>query len=104
QMIRNIFQTVDSSAFIITGTDQLFVAVSDVFSPIPRQFHRIDVRPFGNWTDTHDLITSPLAESKHLHPNLQTIIELHELCARDPAELQLYCHHMFRAIDGDAVK
>ena len=30
------------------------------------------------------------------------IRELHELCGGDPAEVQLYCHHMYRSVEEEA--
>ena len=47
QVLRNVLQRVEGTCFVITGTESLFDVVSDVFSPIPRQFHRLDVRRFA---------------------------------------------------------
>ena len=56
QMFRNIFQTVERAcSLVLAGTDAVFPALSEVFSPIPRQFHRVDVKPFARWWDTRDL-------------------------------------------------
>jgi hypothetical protein len=60
QMFRNIFQTVEHCSLVLAGTEAVFPALSEVFSPIPRQFHRIDVKPFARWSDTMDLVLRPL--------------------------------------------
>ena len=99
QMFRNIFQRIDSVALILAGTEAIFPRISDVFSPIPRQFHRIDVEAFGSWADTWLLVCAPL-DDMTMHPSIETAKELHDLCGGDPAELQLYCHHMYTEIES----
>ena len=99
QMFRNIFQRIDSVALVLAGTEAIFPRISDVFSPIPRQFHRIDVEAFGIWADTWHLVCHPL-EDTTMYPSIETAQELHDLCGGDPAELQLYCHHMYTEIES----
>ena len=99
QMFRNIFQRIDSVALVLVGTEAIFPRISDVFSPIPRQFHRIDVEAFGSWADTWNLVCAPLDDTT-MHPSVATARELHNLCGGDPAELQLYCHHMYTEIES----
>jgi hypothetical protein len=101
QMFRNIFQTVSSCSLLLAGTDAVFPVLSDVFSPIPRQFHKVDVRPFAHWSDTMQLVRKPLHDNQALElaPKSATIEELHDLCGGDPAEIQLYCHHMYKTIE-----
>ena len=102
QMLRNILQRVEGICFVITGTEALFDVVSDVFSPIPRQFHRLDVSRFSEWTETLELIKRPTP--KEVWPSIATAVELHEVCQGDPAELQLYCHHMYKAVEDGLAK
>ena len=103
QMLRNVLQRVDGTCFIIAGTDSLFDIVSDVFSPIPRQFHRLDVSRFSEWTETLELVRKPVPEARDVWPSIATVVQLHEVCQGDPTELQLYCHHMYKAVeDGPA--
>ena len=99
QMFRNIFQRIDSVALVLAGTDAIFPRISEVFSPIPRQFHRISVEAFGSWADTWNLVCAPL-DDETMYPNVETAVELHDLCGGDPAELQLYCHHMYTEIES----
>ena len=101
QMLRNVLQRVDGTCFVITGSESLFDIVADVFSPIPRQFHRLNVTRFSEWTETLELLQGPTP--KEVWPSMPTVVELHEVCQGDPAELQLYCHHMYKAIEGGSV-
>lgn len=99
QMLRNVLQRVEGTCFVITGTEALFDVVSDVFSPIPRQFHRLDVARFAEWTETLELVKRPIPED--MWPSIATAVELHDVCQGDPTELQLYCHHMYKAVEDD---
>jgi energy-coupling factor transporter ATP-binding protein EcfA2 len=101
QMFRNIFQVVDHCSLLLAGTEAVFPALSEVFSPIPRQFHRIDVRPFARWSDTMDLVVKPIPKdiAESILPERVVIQELHQLCGGAPDEIQLYCHHMYRAVE-----
>ena len=97
QMLRNVLQRVEGTCFVIAGTESLFDTVSDVFSPIPRQFHRLDVSRFSEWTETLELVRKPAPET--VTPSITTVVELHHVCQGEPAELQLYCHHMYKAVE-----
>ena len=107
QMFRNIFQRVDGCSLVLAGTDAVFPTLTEVFSPIPRQFHRISVKSFAHWGQTRELIVQPFSETryeavKQVLPRRETVQELHELCGGAPDELQLYCHHMYRQIESQA--
>jgi hypothetical protein len=101
QMFRNIFQIVEHCSLLLAGTDAVFPALSEVFSPIPRQFHRVDVRPFARWSDTMDLVLRPLPKDimDAISPKPDVLQELHQLCGGAPDEVQLYCHHMYRSVE-----
>lgn len=106
QMLRNIFQVVPRMSLILAGTEAIFPSISEIFSPIPRQFHRIDVKPFAHANDTIQLVMKPLKAqniediaASHAH-----LRELHELCGGDPSEVQLYCHHMYRMVEQGKAK
>ena len=101
QMFRNIFQVVDRCSLILAGTESVFPTISEVFSPVPRQFHRIDVKPFTEWPDTRQLVLNPLSREdvEAMGPSHRVIQDLHELCGGDPSEVQLYCHHMYRIVE-----
>lgn len=107
QMLRNVFQVVEGGSLVLAGTDAVFPAISSVFSPIPRQFHRIDIRPFATWTQTLDLVFSPLPKEmiETVAPAPLVVRQLHDLCGGAPDEVQLYCHHMYRSIEtGSAIR
>ncbi|WP_447599972.1 hypothetical protein [Nitrospira sp. Nam80] len=101
QMLRNIFQVVQRTSLVMAGTEAIFPSISEIFSPVPRQFHRLDVKPFSQANDTAQLVTKPLKPSnrKEIAPEYSNIMELHELCGGDPSEVQLYCHHMYRLVE-----
>src|SRR6266496_443292 len=101
QMFRNIFQAVEGCSLLLAGTQAVFPALSEVFSPIPRQFHRIDVKPFASWFATRQLVLHPLPKEilDSIAPESDVMEELHELCGGAPDEVQLYCHHMYRGVE-----
>ena len=106
QMFRNIFQTVENCSLILAGTDAVFPALSEVFSPIPRQFHRIDVKPFARWSDTMELVLRPISKELYnlIGPDSSVLQQLHELCGGAPDEVQLYSHHMYRSVEDGSSK
>jgi hypothetical protein len=106
QMFRNIFQIVEHCSLLLAGTDAVFPALSEVFSPIPRQFHRIDIKPFARWSDTSELVLRPIPREfrKDIAPSWRVVEELHELCGGAPDEVQLYCHHMYRTVEDGSNK
>jgi hypothetical protein len=101
QMFRNIFQTVEHCSLVLAGTEAVFPSLSEVFSPIPRQFHRVDVKPFARWSDTMELVVRPIPKElfETVAPKVEVLQELHELCSGAPDEIQLYCHHMYRSVE-----
>lgn len=109
QMFRNIFQIVERCSLLLAGTEAVFPALSEVFSPIPRQFHRIDINPFARWSDTLDLVLLPFRSFPkedfiNFAPEPHVIQELHQLCGGAPDEVQLYCHHMYRSLENGSAE
>ena len=105
QALRNVFQRLPRASLVFAGTDAIFPALTETFSPIPRQFHRIDVKPLGHPADTAQLIRAPMPpEAVDVLPDFEQIESVHELCGGDPSELQLYCHHMYRQVEVGASK
>src|SRR5262249_24757294 len=101
QMFRNIFQTVEHCSLILAGTGAAFPSLSEVFSPIPRQLHSVNVKPFARWSDTMELVLLPIPKDiiRTVAPKAAAMRELHELCGGAPDEIQLYCHHMYRSVE-----
>lgn len=79
QMFRNIFQIVERCSLLLAGTDAVFPAISEVFSPIPRQFHRIDIKPFARWSGTLELVLHPIPKDSFetIAPEPDVVQELH---------------------------
>lgn len=90
QMFRNIFQVVEHCSLILAGTEAVFPALSEVFSPIPRQFYRVDVKPFARWSDTMELVLHPIPKVLYdaVAPEPDVLRELHELCGGAPDEVR----------------
>ncbi len=99
QELRNVLQRCPRFTLYLAGTQGLFPLISEVFSPIPRQFFKIEVSPFSHWTATNELISTALEDVELPLPSIETVQELHQLCGGDPSELKLYCHHIYKAIE-----
>lgn len=105
QVCRNVFQRTPGCSIVLAGTEAVFPTLTDVFSPIPRQFYRVDVKPFDEWWDSWELINKGLRklapeERDRVAPVMSVGRELHDLCGGEPSELQLYCHHMYRLVES----
>jgi tetratricopeptide (TPR) repeat protein len=100
QSVRNVFQSLDGISVVLAGTTNLFGQVVEIFSPIPRQFHKIELSAFPHWSETQGLISTALGEDHQDYmPKHTTIRELHRLTGGAPAETQLYCHQMYKEIE-----
>lgn len=118
EMVRNTFMNLSGYILVFTGTPDLFPLMDEVFSPIIRQFKRIEVSPFARLVDTRDAVKKPLQsvgketlfempptelfeEPNDRNFNYRIIGELqdlHDLTGGRPYEIQLVCHFMFRRV------
>jgi hypothetical protein len=105
QKLRNIIQRSTGFIFVFAGTPKLFPVMDDVFSPIVRQFKKIEVRDFVDIDDTRECIRKPLELLNERDPseffpldNLGLLREIHTLTSGRPYEIQLLCHSMFKKI------
>lgn len=96
---------------VFAGADELFPLMDEVFSPIIRQFKRINIREFADHKDTSDCIRKPLESlpdhdpDKYFKFSWSAIDEIHDLTGGRPYEIQLLCHAMFRRVqEGRAAK
>jgi hypothetical protein len=102
QKLRNIFMNTPGFMLVMTGTPELFPAMDEVFSPIIRQFRKIEVAAFKSREETSACIRNPLEKigvtdiSTLLHQS--TIREVHQLSGGRPYEIQLVCHSMFKRV------
>lgn len=105
QMVRNIFMNTPGYMLVFTGTQDLFPVMDDVFSPIIRQFKKIEVGSFENTEETKDCIEKPLKsigidELDLIFDKkaLNELSQIHDLTGGRPYEIQLLCHLMFKRV------
>jgi hypothetical protein len=110
EKIRNIFMNISGFMLVFTGTPELFPVIDDIFSPIVRQFKKINVGDFEDKQDTKECIIRPL-EKIGIHPtqilDIETysdIAEIHNLSGGRPYEIQLICHLLFRRVQQKRAK
>lgn len=98
QCLRNILQSVNGYTFILAGTEKMFPNMNDVFSPVTRQFKRIDIEGFKTYSQTLDLISKPLIASNIELPDIidrEIIEDLHKIAEGNPYELKVLCHYLW---------
>jgi len=105
EKLRNIFMNIQGYMLVVTGTQNFFPVMDEVFSPIIRQFKRIEVGPYDDEKDTKNLIRKPLEKIGISDPSLvfdfetyRDVTEIHELSGGKPYEIQLLCHFLFRRL------
>ena len=100
QNIRNLLMDSRHFSLIAAGTEKMFPAISDVFSPVPRQFVRINVGPFRAWEDTRKAILRrlTLAGQEWAMPDVERCREIHSLTRGSPYEVMLVSHFAYREL------
>ncbi|MEU2211062.1 glycosyltransferase [Streptomyces hygroscopicus] len=94
--LRFLTSRVDGLVLVLAGTSGLIDRITDVHSPILRQFKEIAVRGFVEWEDIHACIERPLLSvGIHGHASAGVVSALRQLTDGNPYEIQLYCHEMF---------
>ncbi|HXI43159.1 MAG TPA: hypothetical protein VNH83_24470, partial [Bryobacteraceae bacterium] len=109
EKIRNLFMNTKGYMLVLTGTPDLFPLIDDVFSPIVRQFKKIQIGPFKTPAETAACIRRPLevlktvdiSEIIDLDEDSDTVREIHELAGGKPYEIKLICHMLFRKLQQD---
>ena len=110
EKIRNIFMAVPGYMLVIAGTPNLFPLIDKIFSPIVRQFKKINIGPFTEEEETEACIKKPLenleiGSSKKIFDskNWLNVKDIHDLSGGRPYEIQLICHFLFRRFqDGQS--
>ncbi|MBX8464769.1 type IV pilus biogenesis/stability protein PilW [Deinococcus sp. RIT780] len=100
QKLRNILMRINGYSIILAGTESIFPSMDEVFSPIARQFFRIQVGPFKDFTDTAECVLRPLEssdETSHINISESTIREIHSMTFGKPFEIQFVCHNLFKS-------
>jgi hypothetical protein len=102
EKIRNIFMNLPGFMQVFTGTPSLFPLMDEIFSPIVRQFKRIDVDPFVSSNEIRECVEKPL-ESIGLNPrdvidlsSWRDLRDIQSLTGGRPYEVQLLCHFMYK--------
>jgi len=96
QKIRNAFMEMEGYILVFSGTDRMFPTISDVFSPIPRFFKRINVGNFKNIKETEECLIKPLSEEEKKAFDQTCIGEIHQITNGSPYEINLIAHYMYR--------
>jgi tetratricopeptide (TPR) repeat protein len=101
EKLRNVFMNTPGFMLVMTGTPDLFPVMDDVFSPIVRQFKKINVGEFSKFEDTRECIIKPLQKlGSDLGEKLSRtdVQEIHNLSGGRPYEIQLICHMLFKRL------
>jgi hypothetical protein len=104
QKLRNIFMNSRGYMLVLTGTPEMFPLMDDVFSPIIRQFRKINLNQFDDMEDTEDLIRRYLQtagvdpDSLFDFDESNDLEDIHDLTGGRPYEIQLVCHTLFRRV------
>jgi tetratricopeptide (TPR) repeat protein len=109
EMIRNIFMNLSGYMLVFAGTYDLFPVMDEIFSPIVRQFKKIEVGALDK-DEIEDCIVKPLeliGGDRNIF-DLSTYFELKDaksIANGKPYELNLLCHLMFKRMqEGKAKK
>jgi len=111
EKLRNIFMNIPGFMLVFTGTPDLFPVMDDVFSPIVRQFKKINVGKFKDKEETKNCIRKPLEKIGITNPKeifdfetYRDVREIHDLSSGRPYEIQLVCHMLFRRVQSKRAK
>ncbi len=111
EKLRNIFMNTPGFMLVLTGTPDLFPLMDEVFSPIIRQFKKVQVGRFKDRGETRDCIRKPLekigisdATEIFDFETYRDVREIHDLTGGKPYEVQLLCHVLFRRVQEKRAK
>lgn len=110
EKIRNIFMNTPGYMLVFTGTPDIFPVMDDVFSPIVRQFKKINIGAFKEKEETEKCIRKPLErignkiEEIFDFETYRDVNEIHDLSGGRPYEIQLICHMLFRRVQDKRAK
>jgi hypothetical protein len=102
QKLRNLVQATSRWMLVLAGTHRMFGALREVFSPIPRQFVRINVEPFDSIGDVFECIARPL-ELADATPNASKlpyaiVSDIYQVTSGRPYEINLVCYYVWDAL------
>jgi tetratricopeptide (TPR) repeat protein len=96
QKIRNALMQVEGYVLGFSGTENMFSSMSNVFSPLPRFFKRINVENFQNVKETEECLLKPLNDEEKRAFDRACIGEIHAITHGTPYEINLIAHYMYR--------
>jgi hypothetical protein len=106
QILRNVFQEIRRIGLVVAGSTKLLDEVDEVFSPIPRFFHKVETGPYPSETDVEKAIKIPinLCESNLLLENNKRLEIRHagfdrivrEVAGRSPMDINLLGYFSFK--------
>lgn len=104
QILRNVFQETPKIGLIIAGSTNMLSHVSEVFSPLPRFFRRIELGPYPAESVVYDSIQGPLNFSVKelqeqgikldvIHHTFDRIVS--QVTGRMPMEVNMFANFAF---------
>lgn len=102
EKLRNIFMNIRGYMLVFAATGDFFPTMDEVFSPIMRQFKRIDIGAFKTDDDVRECVRKPLLDlgltERDVNDLVQPVFvrEVNAITGRRPYEIQLICHTLFR--------
>jgi tetratricopeptide (TPR) repeat protein len=96
QKIRNAFMEVDGYILVFSGTEKMFSIISNVFSPIPRFFKRINVENFKKFEEVEETLLKPLDDEEKASFDKSCIVDIYGITNGSPYEIKLIAHYMYR--------
>lgn len=110
EKIRNIFMNIPGYMLVFTGTSDLFPVMNEIFSPIVRQFKKINVGEFNDYEECEDCIEKPLEKAGLNLYQISNLIpekskkEIIDLSGKRPYEIQLISHFLFKRVQMEITK
>jgi hypothetical protein len=104
EILRNVFQSMPGMCLAIAGSTKLLEQASDVFSPFPRFFRKIELGPYPFESTVDDAIGKPLVFPRNemakksltfevVHGGFDGIVK--RTTDRMPFEINLLCHFAY---------
>lgn len=110
EKIRNIFMNIPGYMLVFTGTSDLFPVMNEIFSPIVRQFKKINVGEFDDNEECENCIEKPLEKAGLNLYQIYNLIpeeskkEIIDLSGKRPYEIQLISHFLFKRVQSEITK
>jgi hypothetical protein len=118
QAMRGMFQNLERYMLVMTGTNEMFPVIDEIYSPVGRGFKRISLEGFSSEKDTFSCMERPCLamgvdadvldefrprkDEKGDEVVPPALADLHRFTSGNPHEIQLACHFMFRDIQERA--